>query len=1481
MSIGENIKIIRESKNLTVDEISKKINVFNNFYVGIEKGSKPISDKLLDKISKVFQMSIDDIINYNPSKFNESKKNLDIKNLNDLPINKKEYTYDINKSEPTSEITIKDIISKKPILLNKDDIYNFGNNINLVGSKEVLTSEVVKNTNDPFKDLINYSSKIASPKLINYVEPYKYRGLLKTLFYTEINTELKVGDKVFIINGNYDSDIFLREGKYNKYTDGYKVLFIENCKIALDIDYTGELPWVEENIDNLTNVYFIDSDRDFKYVNRQITSSTGSYVDYKFSENNNNIIFTNKDYNIISLDWGYNAGLTGSPGFFIKNGTYSWEKVDITDYDNLKIHNNSFTYSIDNNHIIEFKKDYIYKYGFSHEFDYKSPTYSTFIVDVKKSTSFITKSNFRSGVFNGEWNGGIFGILDKKITWDGSLASWNIGTLLNTKWLSGKLNSLYTLPNNYLTELNNGIPYQKVIEPNNNTYGYNYIIDSEIDEIEVINGNFYNTNFGSSSSSTYSIVEEYILSNELNNKININGGYYYNCNFDSVSISNSDIINSKSNNSFFNNVKSINSFYKNDVFKDSINIGDEKIKIIGYEELNGIFSIGYTQSSHKVYRFYINEDDFYKLENNDIFYIKNIQIKDNTKYPINFFNKKFRLSTWTEYIENFDNEFRKQGIEYGAFLSTKKDNEFLFNSYFDGSEYKTKNVIENNNKNFSVDIFVSIYDIDQNEVLYNIPGELPITGLSINRELSMTDSLPDNIGENVDITNAYIINSDFEGGIFEESDWVKGDHIEYNNDNMIYIVAGLYDSQLVIKTGLNLNYTEFDNTLNVGDVVFLNNLYHLRNNIHTKLPEYYKITINSGGGLIYLKEIDTNVLSSLTFSGSTFYVPGAENRYNYIHKVKFYKSKIKSGIFRRSYINNCIIENENYNETDKTFNDIPLIKSLLISDSIFKDNYNTLSKSTYINSSFVNGTDIFKNGIVYNSIWNGLTFSNGTFKQSNWLDGTFNSGIFYENRSFNTQGTQSYSDNSVNSYYKSGNTPNNRYSWQNGTFSGGEFFKSDWEDGIFNNGKFYYSSFYSGDINGGIIGDINIPSHATYIYNGNINYTTVENAYLYSKYINVNYPTSINWYNGKFNNGLFGCDNETDNISIWHDGEFNNGQFSSFAKWKNGTFNNGKFTSGYGWNYSDDISATAASYSWENGIFNNGIFGVGSLGTNSNWYDGEFNDGTFKGRIWNNGIFVSGIFEGSATYSAIGLSDDSTKAINPDLATVSNASDFFDSFTYSFYGKWRNGVSSMNKELYIKDKKIYTDIKKIGTVELIKTSKFNNMLWESGTFSNQNGEINNSIWLDGIFEKGTFINSSFNPYVKRDGIYSFNFNDTCYWKNGNLNNSDFYISKWDNGIYDKGNSYGMIWKNGISNYMNAFNIYWEDGLWKNGNWYGSYFNYDGIVEDGFVKDIMNRGIEWKIEEEISGTSSFHLWNVFSESEEVGTLIGSQSAGYIK
>jgi hypothetical protein len=221
------------------------------------------------------------------------------------------------------------------------------------------------------------------------------------------------------------------------------------------------------------------------------------------------------------------------------------------------------------------------------------------------------------------------------------------------------------------------------------------------------------------------------------------------------------------------------------------------------------------------------------------------------------------------------------------------------------------------------------------------------------------------------------------------------------------------------------------------------------------------------------------------------------------------------------------LKNDDYNSNDKDFENIPKIKSLIISDSIFSNTNNILSKATYINSFFINTGDNLEDGIFYNSYFNNSVFTKGIIKESFWKNGVFNGGLFYNSKSFDGLSNSNYPyyySNRLKSYFRRGSGDNNRWSWENGIFNGGEFYKSDWENGVFNGGLFNFSKFYGGTFSGGNIGDKSGSSNDTQIYNGDILYTTVDNANLYS--VDTSFkkdkPSKINWYNGVFNNGLFG-----------------------------------------------------------------------------------------------------------------------------------------------------------------------------------------------------------------------------------------------------------------------------------------------------------------------------------------------------------------------
>ena len=1625
---------------------------------------------------------------YSNINLNTSNKGFGL-SINQFNLRSKGDVYNSRIPDHILKSKIKKLLFAKPILVSVDDLNNLpdtsldgfnglGFNTGLVGY-------------DPSLEQLQSMDKPVSPRVLNWVEPYEISGIRKTLFYTEVNSGLKVGDRVFIINGSYDSDLLIQSDKYKKGRDGYKILYIDKCQVVLDIDYTGELPYMEDEVDNFVKIYYVRDADEFLHINRQITTRGGNFA-YKFSYNQNNFIFTDIDFPNPTLPgsyWGQNLGLTNSPGFFVRddnnssnNGTYSWSNITndfinngtysyaTANYDSnnrVKIYGGSFEYSGQ-----EFKEGFVYKWEVG-------PTMSKWVVDVRYSMPILTKGNFRDGNFDGVFNTGLYGRQNKRIKWTGNKSSWKTGTLLNTIWEKGTFESKFTLADSYFTEYDqNGLPYVKVNSKNNNDRGFNFIIDSQINTSVIENATIINSIIGTGS--TYSAVENHILGNTIPYKNQIKKAYLEDSDFNGVSIENSEIKNVRSYNSQFNNIKSINSYYKSSTIKNSDYISDEIIKINGYDEL--IFSenkeFGQTYSispgaSHKIYKFYINKKDYQRFKDGDSFYIKGLEINDGKKELLNFFDKKFKVGTWYEYVDNFYQyspidpySFYKRGIEVGAFLSTPEENQYLYTSVDNLTQNYTKVYGVNPNKGYSIDIVVSFKDIN-NQFLPL--GELGFS-LDINKpSIVSPDSSPTSSGTQsniLDIKNAYIIDSDFESGIFEKSNWNSGYNINYSNDvnittptneggkynltistssatitantlyntfnkevddyylkegevvflNSVYydttgkvnsiIITGsgsnypLTASNVPVLNGLGTNLTvditstvigsviDIDPVIgplatpggfgyssntgvttsttgsgvgltldivvigggtvssatvnnpgsgyNTGDVVTINGgsstaevtissinngeviaatisnggIQYNTGDILTidlgnqdatiqvisttgsvdKLPDSYKITNNTLGTLT-LKEINNSTYSVFTnlLDGGLFYTKDAKNRWGYLHRSKFFKSKIKSGLFRRTYINNSLIQNPDLDLTDIDFNNLKGVKKLLISDGLLSNNSNLLDKATYINSNFVSSDDRWVDGLFYKSVWNSGTFSKGLLKDSSWENGHFKSGKFYNSKSFNAQPdvtNQFYESNRILTYNKSGLTTatisNDRRSWKKGVFESGEFLKSDWESGEFLNGKFYNSKWYSGTFSNGFIGDSSINQNDTKFYNGLINYAIVENASIFAEdtsYSGLSNSTIL-WKNGVFNSGEFGSNiiqSTASHVATWEKGTFNGGEFKTNAKWKYGTFNGGKFTSAFGWTYTptwDSISSSASQYAWEDGIFNGGEFGNAQTSTNSNWFTGEFNGGIFKGRVWYNGVLTAGEFNGSSTYSAIGGYD-----INS--MSASNVIDFAKSYTQSFYGLWNSGYVTNVKDEFIRDIKLFSPIERASSLKKpVNIANIKNALWLSGTFSHPSGKMYNSVWLDGAWIKGTFENSSFNPYVNRPNIsgLSFNINDdiqsgsgSCIWYNGTLIESEFYVSQWETGKFNSGTAFGMVWRNGVTNYMNAYNVIWEDGLWKNGNWNGSYIDFEGDVTNDFHVQLLYRGMSW------SGTSSCHIWDVFTETGIVDSQIGGASA----
>lgn len=750
-------------------------------------------------------------------------------------------------------------IITKPVLISDSEYKNLGVNINLVGY-------------DSFTQVTDNKSQYVSPRLLNWVEPYEVSGQRKTLFYSEVNTNFSVGDMVYIVNGNYDNNSLIEKDKYKKGRDGYRILKIDNCKIVLDIDYTGVLPHNDDPIDNYIKVYYVENEESFLNVNRQITTRGGNF-DYKFNYQQNNIAYIEKDFNAID-GWGLNTGVSKAPGFFVRNGNKGWTRISdefvylgsfsvalSPTYKNngkIMIMDGTFTYKD-----IQFKEGSVYKWD---------TNLTNWEVDETYSPAIITKSCFRDGTFKGDFNGGLYGTQKQKIKWTGS-GEWKGGTILNTVWESGIMDSKINLKNTYRAAFDEyGIPFQKQYTDNNGGFGFNYIFNSEINKSLINNGNFYNTSFDLKG--TFSVVENHVLGLTQSFENKINKAYFELCKFSNIEINGGELKNTRAFNSKISNVKSINSYFEQSVLKDSTYVSDKIIKIIGYDEWNmsEYFSKYSTQFSSirdvnsKIYKFYITKDSFKRLKNEDAFYIKGLTIA-NSQTLTNFFDNKFRLTSWTEFYDDINSTlknnslqyfFYKRGYEVSAFLSTPEENAYIVNSQetlynIQGStvsNYKTILSGKNTNAGYSIDIIVSRHDLYNKNTPMDSTSEWDsLNPRNYNYESDVvvgTTSVPAFLGKNIDISNAYILDSDFESGIIETSDWNSGHHVNYNNDVVITSItsSGIYNLEidndndyLVAKTGMDYRYPEKigKNVLSKGDVVFLNSVDYDTRGMVTKV----------------------------------------------------------------------------------------------------------------------------------------------------------------------------------------------------------------------------------------------------------------------------------------------------------------------------------------------------------------------------------------------------------------------------------------------------------------------------------------------------------------------------------------------------------------------------------------------------------------------------------------------------------------------
>lgn len=1287
----------------------------------------------------------------------------------------------------------------------------------------------LSNDNSEYKNIISIENSIDendeeelnsfSPMLLNYVEATNINGTNYITVYTEVDNNFKVGDKVYIVNGLYDSNVNIQYDTYRIGRDGYDILMVDNCKIVLNLIYEkyvngkqfGNI--IHKSLGNdYKKIFVIKNLNEYRYFEK------GYYQDYQGDDTYVYVDFDLVRYNIPNTLNITNEKFYSYKGDFDENITINKIEDIFTDDKPVKILNSDF--KIDE---IEYIKDFVYI-----KEDGKIRTAIEYL------TPYITKSNFRYGSPNGDFNGGLLGQSIKRVTFDCKDLTWNIGSVISSRVNELSMFDNITLKTSHYSEIENGIVKQKSNVDYNNGYGYNYAIYTIFELCNMYNGSYYNNIFHEITTVSDYTLSLYVTESATESNTSYKG-YYNECDINKSKFNNSII--KKSNiigSSLYND--NVNNSYLYDVVSDNIIYNGDDLFTISVDNIrknikNGVITYDLI--------FKITQQCYNYLQVGRYFYLKGY----NDEFEIySYFDKLFQIS------------------------------------YYDKKEGKECCYIENKNGEYYLIIHNENFDYNQKKL---------------------------NIG---DIFS--IICANYESGKIENSTWNSGNHNELD-----YVKTEQYRKE---NTSWYSRYYDI-------------------------LPH---ITSSDFSG--YLNEsgiIKDSIKSILLFDNT----------------------KILKGVFNDSHFDNCIIRNDNLDILDKDYDNLSSIRDLVIYHTMFDNiqnninkkinsSNNNIDKATYYRCSFIDNNNQNNNNyigaILDNCYWDttDMIFSDGLFKYGTWIDGIFTDGYFYKNKSFN-RNISDYITTSNNYYYDVSytdtinyfdtNIPNNkRYSWRNGTFSGGIFEDSDWENGEFIDGNFIKSNYYSGTISGGFFGNDKLDTQDTWIFSATISDIVVNNAYFYATKTNsdnryVTPTASIIWNSGIFNDGEFGCSTDSDSQikAVWNNGVFNGGRFISYGQWNNGIFNNGKFLSGYYYSTLSQITYNSFSmsdfynannivsnknnYSWRDGEFNGGEFGIEeNQNGRPSWFKGEFNDGIFRGRLWYDGEFRGGNFYGVG--NDLTMSDGITISYIYDKDTNNNITpkkieERYIPYKYEndlilryakigggddsdFYGLWLNGnvVSNTN------DNKS----------EII----FRDMLWCDGTIDNQYATIENSVWIGGEFNSGIFKQSSFNPYrispnygdltmssiedftisdnetisyLRDDYWYTYttltndviknittsckvtfsesvsltisNYPTKCVWNNGTLKDSDFYFAEWNDGLYDVGDSYAMLWNNGVCNYMNAFNIYWENGIWKNGNWYGANIIYDGkLINNISFERVMLANVYERAKR------SF-VWNIFKQS----------------
>jgi hypothetical protein len=152
-----------------------------------------------------------------------------------------------------------------------------------------------------------------------------------------------------------------------------------------------------------------------------------------------------------------------------------------------------------------------------------------------------------------------------------------------------------------------------------------------------------------------------------------------------------------------------------------------------------------------------------------------------------------------------------------------------------------------------------------------------------------------------------------------------------------------------------------------------------------------------------------------------------------------------------------------------------------------------------------------------------------------------------------------------------------------------------------------------------------------------------------------------------------------------------------------------------------------------------------------------------------------------------------------------------------------------------------------------------NCLWLNGNWKGDSNNFHPTIWYNGVWNSGDFINKEWRNGIFNNGNISesvwitgiFQGNNSkmydCIWYDGTFSNGEIKYSTWHKGTFNSGIMNNCDWIEGTVNDGELTNINWTGGTFNNGSiitsiWFDGVFNGGSFYNSLWTKGTFNGGV---------------------------------------